>query len=315
MNVLITGGAGFIGSHLAQSLCEQGFSVTVIDNLSQGSIENLGWREPKHSLAFVHADVTDLVALRPHVLNSQWVFHLAAEASVPFSVSHPLEAHLTNLDSTFRLLLLCKESKITRFVFASSSAVYGDAGENPVDEEHRIAPLSPYGLQKYAGESYARMFWSLYQLPAVALRFFNVYGPRQSFSSPYSGVIAKFCCAMLEDKRPIIFGDGLQCRDFVFVSDVVRALIAAAELPASRVAGKSFNVGTGRSTTLLEMIGALNELLQRDIIPEMHPARHGDIKVSKANVTLAAAVLGFRSQITLKDGLKRTLDFYRDQQS
>ena len=120
---------------------------------------------------------------------------------------------------------------------------------------------------------------------------------------------------MLEDKRPIIFGDGLQCRDFVFVSDVVRALIAAAELPASRVAGKSFNVGTGRSTTLLEMIGALNELLQRDIIPEMHPARHGDIKVSKANVTLAATVLGFRSQITLKDGLKRTLDFYRDQQS
>lgn len=312
MKVLITGGAGFIGSHLAETLTKGGAHVVVADCLSTGNISNLQWKESHHSLEFVHTDISQAETMDRLIAQSDWVFHLAAEASVPFSVSHPLEAHTTNLEAAFRLLLSCKKAEVQRFVFASSSAVYGDAGALPVNEQHRISPLSPYGLQKYTVETYVRQFWQFYKFPGVALRFFNVYGPRQSSSSPYSGVIAKFCSALLKGERPKIFGDGSQCRDFVYVTDVVNALIASAELPVRAVAGESFNIATGQSMTLLELVSILENIVGVDLPPELHAPRPGDIKVSRADVAKAHRKLNWKAQTTRSEGLSHTVDFYRN---
>jgi len=311
MNALITGGAGFIGSHLAHSLCEQGVNVTIIDDLSQGSLTNLSWRESRHALEFVHASVTDASALRSLVSNADWVFHLAAQASVAFSVNQPREAHQVNLNAALELLLLCRETNIKRFVFASSSAVYGDAGDAAIRENTPVCPLSPYGLQKFASETYARMFYDLYNVPTVSLRFFNVFGPRQSFSSPYSGVIAKFCTAFVNDETPRIFGDGLQSRDFIFITDIVKALELAAKAPAKDAVGKVFNIGAGKSVTLLDLLNMLRELSGRELKWEFLPAREGDIRKSLADIRSAEEFLGFTPQVGLFEGLWETFEYYQ----
>jgi UDP-glucose 4-epimerase len=213
VKALVTGAAGFIGSHLAEALCRQGAAVMALDNLSTGSLANLAWRRPGDALEFVQGDAGDTTLMCKLVAGCDWIFHEAAVASVPQSVDQPLATNRDNLDATLQLLVLARDAGVKRFVFASSSAVYGDSPVSPKVESMAVAPISPYGLQKYAAERYAQLFHQLYGLPTVSLRYFNVFGPRQAFNSPYSGVIARFCTDMLAGRAPTVLGDGRQSRD------------------------------------------------------------------------------------------------------
>lgn len=308
---LVTGGAGFIGSHLAQALCQQGAEVIVLDNLSSGLTANLEWRRETHRLEFVRGDIRDGALVRRLMAGCQWVFHQAAIASVPYSVEQPVDTHDQNLSATLALLVAAREAGVRRFVFASSSAIYGDGPEPVKHEGLPPLPLSPYALQKYAGERYGQLFQALHGLETVALRYFNVFGPRQVFDSPYSGVIARFCTAYLAGKRPTIFGDGLQSRDFVYVTDVARANLDAAMAPGRQVAGRFFNIAGGRSVSLLDLTVSLNELTGQRLDPEFAPARPGDVRHSQADISAARAAIGYTATVSLKEGLRHTLDFYR----
>jgi nucleoside-diphosphate-sugar epimerase len=230
---------------------------------------------------------------------------------VPVSVAQPLQTNKENLDAALELLIASRDAGVKRFMFASSSAIYGDSEVNPKVEDHLPNPLSPYALQKYGAEKYGQMFYHLYGLETVSFRYFNVFGPRQSFNSPYSGVIAKFCTLALEKKHPSIFGDGTQSRDFVYVKNVVSANLLAAEAPAERVAGKVYNVGCGESINLLQLLGTLNELTGQSLQPQFAPPRQGDVKHSQANIEAAKRDLGYKVLVPWKEGLSNTLDFYR----
>lgn len=311
MKALITGGAGFIGSHLAQALCRQGASVTVLDNLSTGASHNLAWRTPGHDLDLVPGDARDEALLAKLVPGCDWVFHQAAVASVPQSVAQPLETNQHNLDATLKLLVAARDAGVKRFLFASSSAIYGDSMVAAKHEELPPQPLTPYGLQKYSSERYCQLFHQLYGLPTVALRYFNVFGPRQSFDSPYSGVIARFCTLMLRGEAPVIFGDGGQSRDFVFIDNIVQANLLAAEAPAERVAGRVFNGGTGSSISLLQLVADINQLTGQNLQPRLEPGRAGDIRHSQADVTGLQEAVGYAPRVTWLEGLERTLEFYR----
>ncbi len=313
MKALVTGGAGFIGSHLAQALCRQGATVRVIDELSTGRLENLSWRTPTDAVEFIQGDVRDESLLAKIVPGCDWVFHQSAVASVPQSVAHPLETNQHNLDATLKLLIASRDAQVKRFLFASSSAIYGDSEEVSKHESLPPQPITPYGLQKYTSERYCQIFHQLYGLPTVALRYFNVFGPRQSFNSHYSGVIAKFCTAMLRGERPVIFGDGGQARDFVYIDNIVHANLLAAEAPEQQVAGRVFNGGTGASISLLELVAGINELTKQEIQPQFEPARAGDIRHSQADVTAIREALDYKPRVPWKVGLAQTLNFYREQ--
>ena len=311
MKVLITGGAGFIGSHLAQTLCQRGAAIVVLDNLSSGSLTNLAWRKPGDHLEFVQGDVADAAVVRRAIAGCDWVFHQAALVSVPKSVEHPLESHRDNVVGTLEVLAAARDAGVKRLVLASSSAIYGD---HPAEVKHETLPplpLSPYALQKYAAERYGQLFHALYGLETVALRYFNMFGPRQAADSPYSGVIAKFCNAFLAKERPRVFGDGRQTRDFVYVDNVVAANLAAAEQPPDRVAGRVFNVATGTSITLLDLITELQRLTGQALEPRFEPGRTGDVRFSRADISAARTGLGYEPQVPWQTGLERTLDFYR----
>jgi len=311
MKVLVTGGAGFIGSHLTEALCRRGAKVTVLDNLSEGSLANLAWRRSSDELEFIQGDVGNQDLLRQILPGCAWVFHEAALTSVPKSVAEPLASHSINLDASLRLLVAARDAGVKRFFFASSSAIYGDGEVSPKREELPPRPLSPYALQKYATEKYGQLFHQLYGMETVSFRYFNVFGPRQSFNSPYSGVIAKFCTVMLQGQAPIVFGDGQQSRDFTFVENVVAANLVAAEAPGESVAGRVFNVGGGHSITLLQLIEELNRLTHQNLQPSFQPARAGDVLHSCADISALQRALGFQEKATWRQGLERTLDFYR----
>jgi len=313
MKALVTGGAGFIGSHLAEALCRRGATVVVLDNLSAGSRANLAWRKPGDAVEFIEADIADAAAVRQAITGCDWVFHQAALVSVPKSVQHPLESHRDNVVGTLEVLAAARDAGVKRVVFASSSAIYGDHPAEVKDEALPPTPLTPYALQKYAAERYGQLFHALYGLETVALRYFNVFGPRQSADSPYSGVIAKFCTSFLAKERPRIFGDGRQTRDFVYVANVVAANLAAAEQPASQVAGKVFNVATGTSITLLDLIGELQRLTGRRLEPRFEPGRAGDVRCSRADIAAARSGLGYEARVSWQTGLAETLAFYRAQ--
>jgi len=311
MKVLITGGAGFIGSHLAQTLCQRGAAIVVLDNLSSGSLANLAWRKPGDHLEFIQGDVADAAVVRRAIVGCDWVFHQAALVSVPKSVEHPLESHRDNVMGTLEVLAAARDARVKRLVMASSSAIYGD---HPAEVKHETlppVPLSPYALQKYAAERYGQLFHALYGLETVALRYFNVFGPRQAADSPYSGVIAKFCNAFLAKERPRVFGDGRQTRDFVYVDNVVAANLAAAGQPAERVAGRVFNVATGTSITLLDLITELQRLTGQTLEPRFEAGRTGDVRFSRADISAARTGLGYEPRVPWQTGLERTLDFYR----
>ncbi len=311
MRVLVTGGAGFIGSHLTEALCRRGFQVAVLDDLSSGKRSNLGWARPADAIEFFLGNITDPSTLERAIRGCDWVFHQAAVVSVPASVAQPLETHQTNLTGTLNLLMAARQAGVKRFLFASSSAVYGEHPAQAKAETLTPWPLSPYAIHKLAAEHYLRLFYQLYGLETVSLRYFNVFGPRQAFDSPYSGVIAKFCTAVLAGQRPLIFGDGHQSRDFVYVDNVVAANLLAAEAPAETVAGRLFNVGGGHSVSLRELLAELQRLTGSAVAPEFAPGRPGDIRHSQADLGAIRAALAFEPQVTWQQGLQQTLDAYR----
>ncbi|MCX6853535.1 MAG: NAD-dependent epimerase/dehydratase family protein [Verrucomicrobia bacterium] len=312
IKALVTGGAGFIGSHIAQELCARGAKVVILDDLSTGNAEaNLAWAKASDQIEFVKGCVCNDALVTKLVQGCDWVFHEAAIASVPQSVAQPVESHQINLDASLKLLVAARDAKVKRFMFASSAAIYGDAVTPLKSESDPVLPLTPYGLQKYGSERYGQMFHHLYGLETVSLRYFNVFGPRQSFTSAYSGVIAKFCTLMLEGKAPTIFGDGLQSRDFAYIENVVAANLLAAEQPAENVAGRVFNIAGGVSVSLLDLVEELNQITGQSLVPTHQPARTGDIRDSAADLSFARSHLRYNPQISWQEGLKHTLNFYR----
>ena len=311
MKVLITGGAGFIGSHLAEVLCHRGARVIVVDNLSLGKVANLAWRRNGDELEFIEGDFRSEKLQAQILPGCDWVFHEAALPSVPRSVELPVESNAHNLDGTLRLLVAARDAKVRRFLFASSSAIYGDVDVAAKHEGLPPNPLSPYALQKYGAEKYGQLFHQLYGLETVSLRYFNVFGPRQAFDSPYSGVIAKFCTGMLRGEAPTVFGDGLQSRDFTYIDNVVSGNLLAAGAPAAKVAGKVFNIAGGQSISLLQLVADLNNLTGQNLPVNFAPPRVGDVRSSLATISAAQAAFGYEYKIAWPEGLRRTLEFYR----
>ena len=306
MKVLVTGGAGFIGSHLAERLLSAGDHVRILDNLSTGKRENL----PQHSaIDFVEGDIRDVQTVNRCVQGMDAVVHLAAVASVQASIDDPVTTHQTNFDGTLNLLEAARHNRIKRFLYASSAAVYGDSVVIPVSEAIMPKPLSPYAADKLAGEHYLLYYFSKYGLAATAFRFFNIYGPRQDPSSPYSGVISIFVDRLLHHQPVTIFGDGEQTRDFVYVADLVELLTMA--LRDARGAGDVCNVGTGKRHSLLELLGYLEKLSGTKIERRHEAPRLGDIQHSCADVSRLERVFGSPPATPFDQGLKKLLDSMR----
>jgi UDP-glucose 4-epimerase len=300
---LVTGGAGFIGSHLVEALAQAGRRVRVLDDFSTGSRENLNGIHPAPEL--IEGDVGDVAAVQRAVAGAGVVFHLAALASVTKSLEAPGETHHVCATGTLNVLDCARRAGVRRVVYAASSSAYGIPAGDVQSETDAVMALSPYAAAKLAGELYAESFSTSFGLETVRLRFFNVFGPRQRADSPYSGVIALFAAALAAGRTPVVHGDGLQSRDFVYVADVVRALMRAAEVPG--VAAKVFNIGTGRRTTVLDLITLLNRLLGKNVVPTHGPARPGDVRHSCADISRARRELGFEPTVPFEDGLARTL--------
>jgi len=304
---LVTGGAGFIGSHIVESLVERGHKVRVLDNLSTGYLRNL--ENVQNQIDFVEGDILNADLVAKVIRGVDWVFHQAALASVPRSVERPLETHAACATGTLILLDAARKAQVRRFIYAGSSSAYGDQPFSAKRESDLPDPISPYGAAKLAGEAYCRAFFATYGLPTVVIRYFNVFGPRQDPDSPYSAVIPLFITAILKGKRPIIYGDGGQSRDFTYVANVVHANLLAAEKEG--IGGRVFNAAGGRSITLLQLLAALNEVLGTNVEPEFAPPRPGDIRESMADITAARKWLGYEPQIDFLEGLRRSVDYYR----
>jgi UDP-glucose 4-epimerase len=304
---LVTGGAGFIGSHIVESLVERGHKVRVLDNLSTGYLRNL--ENVQNQIDFVEGDILNADLVAKVIRGVDWVFHQAALASVPRSVERPLETHAACATGTLILLDAARKAQVRKFIYAGSSSAYGDQPFSAKRESDLPDPISPYGAAKLAGEAYCRSFFATYGLPTVVIRYFNVFGPRQDPDSPYSAVIPLFITAILKGKRPIIYGDGGQSRDFTYVANVVHANLLAAEKEG--IGGRVFNAAGGRSITLLQLLAALNEVLGTNVEPEFAPPRPGDIRESMADITAARKWLGYEPQIDFLEGLRRSVDYYR----
>ena len=304
---LVTGGAGFIGSHLVEALVEKGQDVTVLDNLSTGYRHNLEpWMD---RIEFIEGDLTDRQAVERALEGVEFVFHQAALASVPRSVEAPLDTNAACVTGTVQLLDAARRAGVKRLVYAASSSAYGDQPFSSKREVDVPSPLSPYAAAKLAGEAYCQAFYHTYGFETVCIRYFNVFGPRQDPNSPYSAVIPLFITAMLEGRKPVVYGTGLQSRDFTFVANVVHGNLLAME--ADNVAGRVLNVANGQSTTLLELISVLNRLLGTDVEPEFAPPRPGDVMESMADITLARNLLGYEPQVGFEEGLERSIAYYR----
>ncbi len=303
---MVTGGAGFIGSHIVEELVRRNENVRVIDNFSSGKRENL---QPfGRDVEVVTVDLSNAADLVRTLSGVDYVIHQAAIPSVPKSIIDPLKSHDANVNGTFHLLIAARDAAVKRVVYASSSSLYGDSPTLPKHEGMMPNPLSPYGAQKLFGEIYGQVFTRAYGLETVALRYFNVFGPRQDASSQYSGVLAKFIPAGLQGRRPVIYGDGLQSRDFTYVQNVVEANLLACTAPG--VAGETFNVACGDRITVNDMLAQINELAGKDVVPIYEEERAGDIKHSQADVSKAKEWLNFRPSVSFAEGLKRTVEWY-----
>jgi nucleoside-diphosphate-sugar epimerase len=307
MKVLVTGGAGFIGSHIAEALVRAGHRVRVLDNLYSGRRENL--RPVRADVEFVKGDCADPATARRAVRGVEAVFHQAAIPSVARSVQDPLSSHRGNATATLSVLTAARDAGVRRLIYAGSSSVYGNSPRLPKKEDMETRPLSPYAVGKLTGEHYLRIFASLYGLETLTLRYFNVFGPRQNAGSPYSGVISLFTSALLAGRRPVIYGDGSQSRDFTYVANVVDANLRALATP--RPAGEVMNVATGHRVTLNRLLAALNRQIGRKLRARYLPPRAGDVKHSLADVTRAREKLGYRPLVDFETGLARTVDWYR----
>jgi nucleoside-diphosphate-sugar epimerase len=307
---LVTGGAGFIGSHIVDRLVGLGHRVRVLDNLATGNLRNL--HAVRDRIEFLEADVADPAVCRKAVSGMDWVFHQAAAVSVPFSVDHPDEAHRTNVDGTFYLLDAARHAKVQRFVLAASSSAYGDDPDSSAKSETNLPrPLSPYAVSKITGENYCRVFALCYGMNAVSLRYFNVFGPRQNPKSQYAAAIPAFITTMLADKAPTIYGDGQQTRDFTYVDNVVDANLLAVE--AKGVAGQVVNVATGHSYSVNFLVEQINRILGKRIQPTYAPPRAGDVKHSLADISMAARLLKYKPRVSFEEGLARTVQWYAPQ--
>jgi UDP-glucose 4-epimerase len=306
---LITGVAGFIGSSIARALLERGEQVRGIDNLSTGKRENLQGMENR--VEFREADLLDLEAVRKACEGTACVFHEAAIPSVPKSVKDPLGSNRANVDGTVNVLVAARDAGVKRVVYAASSSAYGDTPTLPKHEGMVPNPISPYAVAKLASEYYMTSFYRCYGLETVSLRYFNIFGPRQDPSSPYSGVLAKFTTQMLRGEQPTIFGDGSQSRDFTYIDNAVEANLSAAHAPAVKVAGTVLNVATGTRVDLNETYKMLAKLTGYRGEPKYAPEREGDIQHSLADITRAEKALGYKPKVGFEEGLRRTVEWYR----
>lgn len=303
---LVTGGAGFIGSHLTGYLLPQGHTVRVLDNFATGKRENL--HRVMSQIELLEGDIRDLDTVRRAVAGVEYVFHQAALPSVPRSIADPLTSNAVNVNGTLNVLVAARDAKVRRVVFASSSSVYGDNPTLPKHEDLPPQPLSPYAATKLMGEHYCRLFYQLYGLETVVLRYFNVFGPRQDPKSQYAAVIPKFIALMLDNRPLTIYGDGEQSRDFTFVENVVRANVLAMNAPDA--AGKVFNVGCGARYTLNYMVASLQQLMNRAAEVVYAPAKPGDVKHSLASIERAEQYLGYTPRVPFEEGLRRTVDYF-----
>src|SRR5713226_377211 len=311
MRYLVTGGAGFIGSNTVDELVQRGHSVVVLDDLSGGKEDNLS--EIRNKITLIKGSITDIEIVRKAMHEAEYVLHLAARTSVPRSVKDPLETNRINIEGTLNVLVAAKEKKVKRVVFAASSAAYGETPTLPKVETMQPQPISPYGVTKYVGELYGQAFLRCYGLETVALRYFNIFGPRQDPGSPYSGVLAKFCTAFLEGTQPVVFGDGEQTRDFTYVENAVQANLLACEAP--NASGKVFNVGVGGRISLNDVLRELARITGKTVETKYEAPRDGDIRDSQADISQAREFLGYEPQVSFEEGLARTFEWYRETQA
>jgi nucleoside-diphosphate-sugar epimerase len=307
---LVTGGAGFIGSHLSEELVHRGHTVRVADSLITGRRANL---EHLPAVEFHQGDLADLDFARSVVQGCDFVLHQAAIPSVPRSVADPIASNRANVDATLAVLVAARDAGVKRLVFAGSSSAYGNTDTLPKHEDMPSIPLSPYALQKVVGEQYLQMFTELYGLETVSTRYFNVFGPRQDPSSPYSGVISVFATALLENRAPTIYGDGGQTRDFTYVANVVDGVLRACEAPAA--SGEVINVATGGRISLNQLFREMKSIIGGSVDPVYAEPRAGDVRDSQADIGKARALLGYQPSVSFEEGLRRTIQWYRAQAS
>ena len=308
-NVVVTGGAGFIGSNLARHLALENNHVVVVDDLSTGHMENISDLKDSGDLEFVHASITDLAVLQKVFTDCDYVFHEAALPSVPRSIKEPIVVNQVNINGTLNVLVAAKDAGVKKVIFASSSSVYGDTPTLPKKEEMNPHPLSPYAVSKLAGEYYCSVFTKVFQLPTVALRYFNVYGPRQDPASEYAAVIPRFIINVLHDRPPIVYGDGSQTRDFTFIDDVVRANVLAAETDATGV----FNAAGGKRISINELATTVMSLCHKQVEIRYDEMRPGDILHSLSDVSKAKERFGYIPQFDIQEGLKETIQWFQKQ--
>ena len=308
-NYLVTGGAGFVGSHLCRRLLDEGHAVRILDDLSSGQRANIA--EIASRVDFHQGDVRDRTVLDVAVRDMDFVLHHAAVASVQTSVERPLFEQDVNVVGTLRLLEAARLAGVKRLVLAASAAAYGNNPDNPKGEDMRPEPCSPYGISKVCGEYYCRVYSDLHGLETVALRYFNIFGPRQDPTSPYSGVISIFVRHMEQGRRPVVFGDGLQERDFVYVDNIVQANMLACQIP--RAAGEIYNIGCGRGISIAALIEHINQIKGSSIEPEYAPARPGDVRLSLADISRARQALGYEPTVPFEKGLERTIQWMQSQ--
>jgi len=307
MRYLVTGGAGFIGSNIVDELVRRGHEVVVLDDLSSGKEANLSGARGK--IEFRKGSITEAEALKSACRGADFVIHLAARTSVPKSVKDPLETNLVNIDGTLNVLVAARDAKVKRFVFAASSAAYGETPILPKVETMQPEPISPYGVSKYVGELYAQVFGRVYGLENASIRYFNVFGPRQDPTSQYSGVLSRFMLAVIQGQRPVIYGDGEQTRDFTYVANVVDETLRACE--AKNASGLVFNGGTGVRISLNEVLKLLGKITGKQIQTQYDPPRDGDIRDSQADISLARKTLCYEPTVHFEEGLKRTWEWYK----
>lgn len=310
MRYLVTGGAGFIGSHLVERLVRDGAEVTVLDDLSTGQREHI--RAFRDRIRFLRGDAARLEMCRRAMQGVDYVLHHAAVTSVPRSTRNPVAAHEANVTGTLNILLAAQEAKVRRVVYAGSTAAYGDSDELPTHEAILPRPLSAYAASKLAGEAYCQAFWRTHGLETVVLRYFNIFGPRQSLVSHYGAVVPLFIAAALRGEPPVIFGDGGQTRDFTFVTNVVEANLLACHAPAERAAGEVFNIGYGTATSIQELWRQVADLVGAEVEPLYDAARAGDVRHSVASITRARDRLGYLPTVNLEQGLRRTVAYFRE---
>jgi nucleoside-diphosphate-sugar epimerase len=306
MRYLVTGGAGFIGSNTIDELVRGGHDVVALDDLSTGKEANLA--QVRTKIKLIKDSITNLDALREACRGVDCVIHLAAQTSVPRSVKDPIETNLINVNGTLNVLVAARDAKVKRVVFACSCAVYGKTDVLPIRESAALTPISPYGLSKQVGEAYGRVFQELYGLEFVSLRYFNVFGPRQDPGSPYSGVLSVFNAALLGGTQPTVYGDGEQSRDFVYVENVVEAILLASE--AKGAPGLAINIGAGNRYTLNQTLALLEKITGRPARAKYAAPREGDIRDSQADIGLAQEALGYHPRIVFEKGLKRTWEWF-----